>query len=517
MSTRSRGRGALVVCMLLLLSLLSCSAIDAKAPKRVGAGKRPAAYVTQPLQIMVSDTAARRAEKKPNVVVLMTDDQRAADMKYLPRTRRLIAGAGIDFTQALSPNPLCCPARATFLTGQASQNNRVLTNNKTRYGGYELLDTSETLPVWLQRIGYNTAFTGKHLNGYNFGKHGIDDGWTEFNVLTKGIYKYTDWTALEKGRPVSRSGYVTDYIAQRSVSFIKRFHRRDNPFFIWTAHVGPHLAQNAKTGWGPVPPAPRQEGKFAYRDFPLDSFDKPSYREDLSDKSETYRTKAGTGSDDKLKAEHFGRVLALKAVDQANARIIRALKATGELANTVVVFVSDNGYLLGEHRYVGKILGFEESLRVPMMMRGPGIEPGSRTAQPVTTMDLTSTIVALTGARAKRSKDGQDLSRLLADPDGPRTADTVLIQSGAYTPEDAEVGPWMYRGVRTKRYTLIRYATGDVELYDRREDPFQLTSVSGDVRYEDVEAELKRRLAELRQCRGADCVASFGPVPSPSV
>lgn len=509
MSSWNQGRARSAFILFLLLPTLSGTYL--MTPK---VAVEPARAVS-PQTSVTGDATALRAVRRPNVVVLMTDDQRAADLAYMPRTRRLIGRAGITFSQALSPNPLCCPARATFLTGQASQNNRVFTNDKNRYGGYRRLDSRETLPVWLQRAGYNTAFAGKHLNGYSFARHGVDPGWDRFNVLTQGVYNYTSWTALEAGKQVSRRGYVTDYLAGRVASFVQSFSRRRAPFFIWAAHVAPHMAKQG-SGWGPPLPAPRHKGRYSYRDFPLDSFDKPSYRESVGDKSSAYRARTRHFSDRRVRAEHLGRVLALKAVDQANARIIRALDATDELDNTVVLFMSDNGYLLGEHRYIGKILGFEETLRVPLLMRGPGIKAGTRASQPVTIMDLTATILGLANARSRRSSDGTDLRPILADPNGATVADTVLIQSGAYTLEDSRVAPWIYRGVRTDRYTLLRYsATGEYELYDRLEDPYQVDNVARRPRYEAVERELRQRLSALRDCRGASCTKSFGPVPDP--
>lgn len=512
MPPRSRRRGTALVTLLSLLSVISCSqSVDPVAAQPPA--QRSAEYSIQPPQIIVSDEIVERASKRPNVVVLMTDDQRLSDMEYMPRTRRLIGRAGITFTEALSPNPLCCPARASFLTGQASHNNGVLTN-KTEYGGYQRLKTEETLPVWLQRAGYNTAISGKHLNGYQYAKHGSDPGWTRFNVLDKGIYRYTEWGAIEKGRLKKRTGYVTDYIGERVVSFINQFRRQRNPFFIWATHVGPHVAK-IRNGWAPPPAAPRHQGKYTYRDFPLDTLRKPSFKEDLSDKSRTFRSVAGRVTKRKLKANHLARVLALKAVDEANAKVIRALKDTGELENTVVIFTSDNGYLMGEHSYVGKTLGFEEALRVPLMVRGPGIKAGSRATQAVTTMDLTATIADLAGASPTLLEDGRSLRRIFERPGSATVADTVGIESGAYNSQQAEDSPWMYQGVRTNRYTYLGYATGDVELYDRRRDPFQLTNVAGRTAYEKTEAELARRLAALRGCAGAECRTSFGPVPKP--
>ena len=515
MASRSWSKllGAAVVSGAVLLQL-GCSSTTVVA--RVPAERQTPATV-EPAQIIVDAATAQRARRKPNVVVLMTDDQRADELRYMPKTRRLLGRAGITFDQALSPNPLCCPARAEFLTGQATHNNKVLSNDRKKYGGYSRLDPIETLPVWLQRQGYATAFTGKHLNGYNYRRDGIDPGWSQFNVLTKGVYNYDSWSALEKGKPVKRTGYVTDYLGSQTARFVKRFSRQDRPFFIWTAHVGPHTASGYPGGrWG-VPRVPtRYQGRFTHKKFPLSSLRKPSFGENLSDKSRYYRGKAGRVDAAAAKKNHLARVGAIRAVDDNNAKVIRALRATGELKNTVVVFLSDNGYLLGEHNYTGKILGFEESLRVPLVVRGPGIAAGSRARQPVTLMDLTATLVRLAGARPTVPMDGQSLVPLLRQPRTPTVADTQLIGSGAYTAAEAKTSPWMYRGVRTARYTLIRYFNGEVELYDREKDPYQVTNVAGAARYAAALDDLTARYDALKSCAGKECTTSFGPDVKPA-
>jgi arylsulfatase A-like enzyme len=211
-----------------------------------------------------------------------------------------------------------------------------------------------------------------------------------------------------------------------------------------------------------------------------------------------------------------GRIAALRAVDLAVAGVVEQLKADGALDNTYLMFITDNGYLLGEHSYVGKILGYEPAVRTPLLVRGPGIEPGSVYDQTVTLVDLAPTWLDIADATADVREDGVSLlpilhgdRRTVPHPGG------VLIQAG---PHRLETGPrgWYFRGVRTRRYTYLRYQDGWIELYDRRRDPHQLDSVAVDPRYARIAALLAHRTRVLARCNGPhDCNRTFAPLPPP--
>ncbi|MET1059114.1 MAG: sulfatase/phosphatase domain-containing protein, partial [Nocardioides sp.] len=211
---------------------------------------------------------------------------------------------------------------------------------------------------------------------------------------------------------------------------------------------------------------------------------------------------------------HLARIRSLAAVDEGVAALIRTLRNTGELKNTVVLFTSDNGYQMGEHRMLTKNQPFEESLRVPLLVRGPGIPQGRVVGQRVAMVDLAPTLLELAGAEPDLVVDGQSLVPLLR---APRTArrhgDTQLIQAG---PRPG-LGPlWFFRGVRTDRYTYAHYdGTGFRELYDRRRDPAQLRNVARRPAYRAVVAELERRTDRLKVCEGEACNIRFGPVSRP--
>jgi N-acetylglucosamine-6-sulfatase len=210
-----------------------------------------------------------------------------------------------------------------------------------------------------------------------------------------------------------------------------------------------------------------------------------------------------------------GRIGALRAVDDAVAALVRQLAADGELDNTYVAFITDNGYLLGEHRWIGKILGYEEALRTPLLVRGPGIERGSTSGRTVTLVDLVPTWLQIAGAHADVPQDGLSILPILHGTQrGALHPGGVLIQAGPHPSETGETG-WLFRGVRTQRYTYMRFFDGWVELYDRDRDPHELTSVARDPAYARVAALLSHRTDVLETCRGPhQCNRTFRWLPA---
>lgn len=458
--------------------------------------------------------------QRMNIVLITSDDQRFDEMPWMPRTRRLIGAQGVTFDDALSPHPMCCPARAEILTGEYAQNNGVR-HNTGPWGGFPAFirkNRIEHLGTWLQRAGYNTAFIGKFLNGYA-DKYGDQRGWTKWNPTTAGTYNYTNFTMRIDGRPVrfdmrrSPKQYVTDVDARRAAQYVDEFSRSPKPFFMWVSNVGPHDASRKGT-WGPPIPAPRHRDLFAGSRPAV--LDQPNYLEaDVSDKPQLVLRRQTRNTAGYVRS-HLARIRTLQAIDQSNARIIRALDRAGELQNTLVVFTSDNGYMQGENGLNGKNWPYESSLRVPLLVRGPGIPAGEHRSQNVTIVDLAPTFLAAAGA-SRSSTDGDNLFPVLRD-DAP-TSNTSLIQAGAAT----DYG-WLWRGVRTSRYVYVEWTTGERELYDLQEDPYELqnlvdpqTGVPLSESYAPVLADMQRRYAALESCAGeALCQADLGPMVEPA-
>ena len=401
------------------------------------------------------DPAAR-----PNVLLILADDMRADDLAYMPSTRRLLANRGLELGDAVSPHPLCCPARAELLTAQYAHNNGVHHNKGPLGGMNAFTGWDNTLPVWLQAAGYRTGYTGKLLNGY---RGGDLPGWDHFDPLMAGVYRSYDYTTWNNGSPRSSRLHTTDYTNRETVRMINRF-SGPRPWFVWAGHSAPHQQNN---------------GGVRAPDRYLDTH---------------RRTRPSFGTaDDTLDVRLFRqRLQSLQAVDQSVRDAVRALRANGELSDTLIVFTSDNGYLLGEGGLHKKNHPQEGSLRIPLLLRGPGV-PVRASDDLASLLDIPATILATTGATPGRVPDGANLL-------GPRLAqrDALLIQAGA---GDAE---WAWRGVRTRRHTYVAYpSTASEVLWDRVADPHQRTDIAP--QDPPVLRELRRRLGELRTCAGEAC------------
>ncbi|QIK65889.1 sulfatase [Nocardioides sp. HDW12B] len=433
--------------------------------------------------------------QRPNVVLITADDMAATDLRWMPRTRRLLGGAGVRLTSFLSNHPICCPARAEILTGQYAHNNGVH-DNDGRYGGHQaLLRPHDTLGAWLRDAGYRTAFVGKYLNGWELAP-GRQIGWTVFNPLLRDVYRYVGFTLFNDGSPRTYPrGYSTDVIGRYARTTIRRFSRDDVPFFLWVAPVAPHNRMSP-AGWRPPGVAPRHRDLFASVEPP--SLDNPSFNEvDVSDKP-LWVTRERLLPPDRARTDHRARVRSLAALDEQVARIVASLEEAGELDDTVVAFTSDNGYLLGEHRMHGKNLPYEESLKVPFLARGPGLPDGEVRGAQYGLVDLAPTILDLADARSQdRVLDGRSMLGTLRRGGGGYP--TYLIQASTRNV------PWWWRGVRSSRFTYVRYTSGFQELYDRARDPAQLVNVAADPSYAAVVARLSARLDQLADCSGRTC------------
>ena len=453
----------------------------------------------------------------PNVLLITTDDQTLTDLAHMPLTRHLIADKGVSF-DGMSPHPLCCPARAEILTGQFAQNNGVR-SNRGPYGGYKRLHEDNTIATWMNSAGYHTVFMGKYLNGYN-GAHttGRAPGWDDWNPTVHGVYRFHNYAIRHNNQVRYYKKYQTDMFTDLAVQKIRKASKSRRPFFMWQSYMAPHAScppsKETETCWSPPHAAARHRNMFTHA-IPPAMYDLSFNEKDMSDKPFPLNTLPRLSAKTKrsILDLHRHRLQSLQAVDEGVAGMFRALRRTGQLSNTLVIFASDNGYLLGEHRYTGKVMPYEASLKVPMLMRGPGIPQGVRRNRIGTLVDLAPTIADAAGVRPQLLVDGHSLL-----PVARRAApswETMLIQAGPYRPRDDANG-WFYRGVRTDRYTYAHYLFSDEdELYDRRTDPYQMDNVAQDPRYAKVLAALKRRTAALKGCAGQRCFRSFPQLPAP--
>jgi N-acetylglucosamine-6-sulfatase len=443
--------------------------------------------------------APAKAAAAPNVVVIETDDQTVADLAAMPKTRALIARRGVTYANSFVSLSECCPSRATFLTGQYAHNHHVRSIGRP-WGGFWALDGSETLPVWLQRAGYATGVVGKYLNGYGRDNpYVIPPGWTDFEgLLSPSTYHFYGFTMNVNGVLTRDRGYQTDAITRRSVDFIRR--RSGGPFFLWSTYVAPHVGRPRALfdplAYGSTVPPLRFTDAFFGTQLPRP----PSFNEaDVSDKPAFLRNRPRLRPWQirAITETHRQRLASLLAVDEGVTQIVQELRAARVLANTVLIFTSDNGWMAGEHRVPnGKILAYEPSIRVPLLMRGPGLPHGVTRGRLVWNGDLAPTILDLTGAHAAFPLDGRSL---LAPP---RPHRAILLEA---PPAPKTNGLSRFTGIRTGRYKYVEHLWGSKELYDLRRDPDETTNLVRSARMAGVKARLARRLALLKGCAGSSC------------
>jgi arylsulfatase A-like enzyme len=443
---------------------------------------------------------------RPNVVVIETDDQTLESVRVMKNVEDLLAKQGTTFDNNFVSFSLCCPSRSTFLTGQYAHNHGVL-GNSAPAGGYYKLDSSNTLPVWLQRAGYYTAHLGKYLNGYGTrNPTEIPPGWSEWHgSVDPSTYRYFGYTLNENGTLATfgsdPASYQTDVYAAKAVDIIRRRVPADQPLFLWFTPLAPHSGRprdaDDPRNLATPSPAPRHRNRFASEPLPMP----PSFNEqDVSDKPIGIRSRPllSAAAVAAIRENYQQRLESLLAVDEAVASIVNALRETGELDRTLIVFTSDNGFFHGEHRIrTGKVLLYEPSIRVPLIVRGPGVPRGRHLTQLVANIDLAPTIVDAAEAKADRKMDGRSLLPLLRDP-GLEWGRDLLIERG---PDSNPAN--VFSAIRSRNYLYAEYGNGEQELYDLAKDPYELASQHANPAYAALKASLAARLARLRTCAGA--------------
>ncbi len=360
---------------------------------------------------------------RPNIVVIMTDDQTLESMRVMDGTRAALGAAGTTFQQAIVSSALCCPSRATLFTGQYPHNHGVL-GNRPPEGGYGRLDTSEWLPLWLQRAGYHTLHIGKFLNRYGQDNppSEVPPGWDEWYAsVDRSTYQFYGYQLNENGVVSPYGRYSTDEYTDRAVDAVARLAPSARPFFLSLAYLAPHAGgprdPDDPAGLGSPSPAERHRDRFAFEPLPRS----PAFSEaDVSDKPGFIRRRSRLSAARTAAIEENYRqeLESLLAVDEGVVALVEALRVSGELDNTLIVFTSDNGFFHGEHRVpYGKVMVYEPSIRVPLIMRGPGVPAGERRRQLVSNADLAPTLLEAAGAAPALPQDGRSLFGLLRDRD----------------------------------------------------------------------------------------------------
>jgi arylsulfatase A-like enzyme len=424
------------------------------------------------------------AASKPDIVLILTDDQRWDTLWAMPQVRHLLAAHGITFTHGYVVNPLCCPSRTSILTGEYSHSTGVYTNGPP-HGGFPAFHDASTVATWLTDAGYSTALMGKYLNRYSSKEVGtyIPPGWKRWVAISRmphGGGAYFDYQLNIDGRlhnyGDSQRAYSTDLLARQAVSFIRSTSR---PLFLYFAPSAPHYPA--------IPAAP-------YRDAfsGLERWRPPSYNEaDVADKPQWLQAVPRLDGVARAQVDKFRlkQYRTLVSVDDAVRDIVEALRQTGRLHNTLIVFASDNGFQWGEHRWTSKVVPYEESVRVPMVVRyDPLTAAARRDRHLVLNIDLAPTFADLAGTSAPGA-EGQSMVPLLQQPDAPWRGRFLIEHVGAPVPT--------YCAAHTSRWVYVKYSTGEEELYSLRADPYQLQNLAGDPAYEHILSLMRVRLAGM--------------------
>ena len=443
-----------------------------------------------------------QGRQRPNIIFIVSDDQRWDTLQYMPRVLERIADQGVSFTNAFVPTALCAPSRASMLTGQYAHTHGVLTL-AIPTGGATLFvgPDASTLATWLQQAGYRTGMYGKYITDYNrqcppyTTSCYTPPGWNDWHVFVQ--QGYFNYRLAENGSIISygstEAEYSTDVLAAKAVDFIVR--ANGQPFFLHLATAAPHQDGGARPK-----PAPRHVGLFAG----IAPWRPPSYdEEDISDKPIWVQQMPRAADPVGIYLTHGTWTEAIRqaqlesavAIDEAVEAIVSALDATGQADDTIIVYTSDNGLVWGEHReFAGKDSDFEESIRVPLIIRAPGLVGAPREESRLAlNIDLAPTLAAAAGVTPTSPVDGASLLPLLRDEASPWRTD-FLIEHFDFS----SAGLFNYAGVRTDEWKYVEYPiTGEAELYDLVNDPYELDSRHADPAYDGIKATLQSRLDEL--------------------
>jgi N-acetylglucosamine-6-sulfatase len=459
-----------------------------------------------------ASASAQERSPKPNIVLILTDDEDVAIHEFMPKTRAFLADQGTTFNNFFVSYAFCCPSRASILRGQYGHNTQVL-GNELPYGGYEKLRQRglerSTIATWLQAAGYHTALFGKYINRYE-PERGVPPGWTDWYGGGTDAHQGYNYKLNENGRIVAYGSapddYANDVLTRKALEVIRRSTAARQPFFLYVSTFTPH---------SPAAAAPRHLHLFRDSKLPRP----PSFDEvDVSDKPAVIQSFPHLEGHALawLVDEYRRRLRSLQAVDDMVESIVGALEASGVLDRTYVIYTSDNGFHMGEHRMIaGKDTPYDEDIRVPMVIRGPGVPAGARIDAMALNIDLAPTFADMAGIQTPDFVDGRSFLPLLADPGQP-WRQSFLVERRQLEVQYIELAEQhginrdqldrhaYVEGLRTPEWAYIEYGTGERELYNVLDDPYQLDNA-----IERTDPSLKRalaaRLGELARCAGAQC------------
>ena len=459
-----------------------------------------------------------RQGQRPNIVFVLADDFSRNLVRYMPEVQKMEKD-GVSFSNYFVTNSLCCPSRATTFTGELPHNTGIFSNGGND-GGWAAFhsrgEQKSTFATSLQGAGYRTALFGKYLNKYpargKLGPKGarggpVPPGWSQWAVATNGYASYNYWLNVN-GRPEWHGkrpqDHITSQIATRGTQFINDSVRMNKPFMLELAPFAPHL---------PATPEPQDAKKYDSLEAPRN----PNFNEaDMKDKPlwlKNHRKLSKKWIRD-LDRQFRNRVRSVQAVDRMIGNLRAQLKAKGIAKNTYVVFASDNGLHLGEHRLrQGKLTTFDIDIHVPLIAVGPKIKAGRTEDALTANTDLCPTFIDMARSKQLSKGDGQSLMPLLTGQKGWKNRSAVLIEhhgpdldrSDPDVPLIGSGNPPSYEAIRTLNETYTQYADGEREYYNIKKDPYELDNTWGKLKPAE-RLRLANLVRDLQHCKGKNCI-----------
>jgi arylsulfatase A-like enzyme len=445
----------------------------------------------------------RLNDPRPNIILIVTDDQPYHTVDYMPFVKTELVKNGVVFENGFATTPLCCPSRASILSGQYAHNHQVLTNTLP-LGSATKFDAESSFSIRLKESGYTTAYFGKYMNGYdNLLPLGVvPPGWDVWNVLLEknlaasedsgNLQFYFNFSQSQNGEvveyPRNPYNFSADVATNQALAFIRD--SKDSPFFMAINYYNPH---------SPFISAPRHKDSFrASTGWDWVQYRPPSFNEeDIRDKPD-YIADLSPLSDAELDTVHLQILRSLLSVDDGAASITNALVKAGLDKNTIIVFTSDNGLTLGDHRFgATKNCPYEACAKVPFIVYAPAYFEPRLDSSLVANIDLYATIADWSGFQTPESVDGMSMASLLKDSTVP-WREALLLE---HWPTGEGVGDMIpeFYSIRTREWKYTEYSTGEVELYDLVNDPYELQNAAGKKEYREIQAELAQRLSELKK------------------
>ena len=450
---------------------------------------------------------SQKTEKKPNFLFILVDDQPYDAVGFSNRYPFLktpnidkLAKEGVNIENFFVTQSICSPSRASFLTGTyphihgVNQNNKYVDPDWQNYAPYS---------THLQNSGYETAHIGKIHMAWKRGKEHIRPGFDYwFSFIGQG--QYFDPKVNDNGVEMKLEGYMTDILTDKTIDWLKNKRDPNKPFSLNLWHKAVHERHL---------PAPRHKDLYKNEDLPTPPYD--THKETFKGKPEWLRRKTygfKWNENDKIpdelpeitwpinKQKYMQLLRSLIAVDESLGQVIKTLDEMGELENTVIIYSSDNGYFMGEHTFLDKRLAYENSMRVPMIIRYPKlITKNSIVKEQCLNIDIAPTILDLAGVKKPSYMQGESMVKLVSGKKDKSWRKSMLFE---YYVDDA----WPYAGpnqvaVRTNKYKLIdNFLEDDIdELYDLVNDPGEMKNLINDDNYNNVEKELREESIKLQK------------------